>query len=80
MTAFALWWLSGGWWIETIPCGLKSLTLESLTRGLPLFAGVLAVIDWELSTIGSPLADLAYCCQAYHWPADHWYAAGPAPA
>ena len=37
---------------------------------------VLAVIDWELSTIGSPLADLAHCCQAYRWPSDHWLLPG----
>ncbi len=27
---------------------------------------VVAVLDWELSTIGHPLSDLAYCCSAYH--------------
>jgi aminoglycoside phosphotransferase (APT) family kinase protein len=26
---------------------------------------VAAVLDWELSTLGHPLADLAYCCQIY---------------
>lgn len=26
---------------------------------------VLAILDWELSTLGDPLADLAYCCLAY---------------
>ena len=41
---------------------------------------VLAVLDWELSTIGSPLADLAHCCQAYRWPSDHWYMPGLAGA
>jgi aminoglycoside phosphotransferase (APT) family kinase protein len=25
-----------------------------------------AVLDWELSTIGHPLADLAYNCMGYH--------------
>jgi aminoglycoside phosphotransferase (APT) family kinase protein len=30
---------------------------------------VVAVLDWELSTIGHPLGDLAYCCSAYHLPA-----------
>jgi aminoglycoside phosphotransferase (APT) family kinase protein len=29
---------------------------------------VVAVLDWELSTIGHPLGDLAYCCSAYHAP------------
>jgi aminoglycoside phosphotransferase (APT) family kinase protein len=27
---------------------------------------VLAVLDWELSTLGHPLADLAYTCTPYH--------------
>ena len=27
---------------------------------------VIAVLDWELSTIGHPLADVAYNCMAYH--------------
>lgn len=29
---------------------------------------VLAVVDWELSTLGDPLADLAYNCLPYHMP------------
>jgi aminoglycoside phosphotransferase (APT) family kinase protein len=29
---------------------------------------VLAVVDWELSTIGHPIADLAYNCLVYHEP------------
>lgn len=31
---------------------------------------VVAVLDWELTTIGHPLADLAYCCMPYHMPHD----------
>lgn len=31
---------------------------------------VVAVLDWELSTIGHPLGDLAYCCSAYHLSSD----------
>ena len=27
---------------------------------------VVAVLDWELSTIGNPLSDLSYLCQQYH--------------
>ena len=30
---------------------------------------VVAVLDWELATIGHPLGDLAYCCSTYHLPA-----------
>ena len=29
---------------------------------------VLAVLDWELTTVGSPLADVAYCCLSHHLP------------
>jgi aminoglycoside phosphotransferase (APT) family kinase protein len=29
---------------------------------------IIAVLDWELSTLGHPLADLAYCCMPYHMP------------
>jgi len=31
-------------------------------------AEVIAVLDWELSTIGHPYADLAYQCMQYHMP------------
>ncbi len=30
---------------------------------------IVAVLDWELSTIGHPLADLGYTCLTYHDPA-----------
>ncbi len=36
----------------------------------PDAAKVLAILDWELSTIGQPLSDLAYLCSFYHYPAD----------
>ncbi|TNE99824.1 MAG: phosphotransferase family protein [Gammaproteobacteria bacterium] len=31
---------------------------------------VIAIMDWELSTLGHPLADLAYYCLPYHMPSD----------
>lgn len=31
---------------------------------------VVAVVDWELSTLGHPLADLAYNCLTFHLPAE----------
>ena len=30
---------------------------------------IIAVLDWELSTLGHPLADLGYVCMAYRTPA-----------
>jgi len=30
---------------------------------------VIAILDWELCTLGHPLADLAYNCMLYHFPA-----------
>ena len=41
-------------------------------------AQVMAVLDWELSTLGHPLADLAYQCMALRLPASD--APGMAPA
>lgn len=32
---------------------------------------ILGVVDWELATLGHPLADLAYYCQAYHVATPH---------
>lgn len=31
---------------------------------------IVAVLDWELATIGHPLADLAYCCLPYYSTSD----------
>lgn len=31
-------------------------------------ARVIAVLDWELSTTGQPLADLAYFLMPHYWP------------
>ncbi|MBA3810456.1 MAG: phosphotransferase family protein [Caulobacteraceae bacterium] len=33
---------------------------------------VVAVLDWELSTLGHPLADLAYNCILYHYHSESW--------
>lgn len=34
----------------------------------PKTIGVAAVLDWELATLGDPLADLAYACMPYYLP------------
>jgi aminoglycoside phosphotransferase (APT) family kinase protein len=33
---------------------------------------VLAILDWELSTLGHPLADLGYCCMSWHTAPDEY--------
>ncbi len=33
---------------------------------------VIAVLDWELSTIGHPLADLGFCCMPWHTAPDDY--------
>lgn len=35
-------------------------------------AKVIAVLDWELSTLGHPLADFSYHCMAWHIPSTLW--------
>ncbi|MDN5843909.1 MAG: phosphotransferase family protein, partial [Alcaligenaceae bacterium] len=37
---------------------------------------VIGVLDWELSTLGHPLADLAYQCMAWRIPATLWRGIG----
>jgi aminoglycoside phosphotransferase (APT) family kinase protein len=32
---------------------------------------VVAILDWELSTLGHPLADIAYFCRVYHLEPEH---------
>ncbi|XP_019487796.1 PREDICTED: acyl-CoA dehydrogenase family member 11, partial [Hipposideros armiger] len=61
--------------IETL-AQLHSLNIHSLQlEGYGIGSGyckrqsrVIAVLDWELSTIGHPLSDLAHLCMFYFWP------------
>lgn len=42
----------------------------------PHEARVIGVLDWELSTLGHPLADFAYHCMSWHIPATLWRGIG----
>jgi aminoglycoside phosphotransferase (APT) family kinase protein len=66
-------WLPGH-----IPAGARDASRVSIVHGdyrldnlmfHPTEPRVLAVLDWELSTLGHPLADFSYHCMAWHIPA-----------
>ena len=42
----------------------------------PAAPRILAVLDWELSTLGDPLADFAYHCMSWHIPPDKFRGMG----
>jgi aminoglycoside phosphotransferase (APT) family kinase protein len=61
--------------IEWLPCSIPSGDETSIVHGdyrldnllfHPTEPRVLAVLDWELSTLGHPLADFAYNCMSWH--------------
>ena len=65
------------WLPEHIPPGARDQSMVSIVHGdfrldNLLFhttePRVLAVLDWELSTLGHPLADFSYHCMAWHIP------------
>lgn len=65
-------------WLPThIPASARNESMTSIVHGdyrldnlmfHPSEPRVLAVLDWELSTIGHPLADFSYHCMAWHIP------------
>ncbi|TNF63726.1 MAG: phosphotransferase family protein [Burkholderiales bacterium] len=65
------------WLPEHIPAMARDETLVSIVHGdyrldnlmfHPTEPRVLAILDWELSTLGHPLADFSYHCMAWHIP------------
>jgi aminoglycoside phosphotransferase (APT) family kinase protein len=65
------------WLPQNIPTMARDESLVSVVHGdyrldnlmfHPTEPRVLAVLDWELSTLGHPLADFSYHCMAWHIP------------
>jgi aminoglycoside phosphotransferase (APT) family kinase protein len=65
------------WLPKNIPKSARDESMVSVVHGdfrldnlvfHPTEARVLAVLDWELSTIGHPLADFSYHCMSWHIP------------
>ena len=65
------------WLPAHLPASARDERLVSIVHGdyrldnlmfHPTEPRVLAVLDWELSTLGHPLADFAYHCMAWHIP------------
>uniref|UniRef100_A0A3Q4HNC8 Acyl-CoA dehydrogenase family member 11 n=1 Tax=Neolamprologus brichardi TaxID=32507 RepID=A0A3Q4HNC8_NEOBR len=63
------------WLMKNLPASDNEVTLVHGDYRLdnlifhPTEAHVIAVLDWELSTTGQPLADLAYFLMPQYWPA-----------
>jgi aminoglycoside phosphotransferase (APT) family kinase protein len=64
----------GEWLPKHIPAGDETAIVHGDFRldntiFHPSEPRILAVLDWELSTLGHPLVDFAYFCMRYHLPA-----------
>ena len=66
------------WLLENLPAddGKVSICHGDFRLGNLLFdpteAKVSAILDWELSTLGHPLADLGFCCMPWHTSPDEY--------
>ena len=65
------------WLPANIPASARDESMVSIVHGdfrldnllfHPAQPRVLAILDWELSTLGHPLADFSYHCMAWHIP------------
>ena len=65
------------WLPQAIPAMARDESMVSIVHGdyrldnlmfHPTEPRVLAILDWELSTLGHPLADFSYHCMAWHIP------------
>jgi aminoglycoside phosphotransferase (APT) family kinase protein len=65
------------WLPEHIPAMARDPAMVSIVHGdyrldnlmfHPTEPSIIAVLDWELSTLGHPLADFSYHCMAWHIP------------
>ena len=65
------------WLPQHIPAMARDESMTSIVHGdfrldnlmfHPTEARVIAVLDWELSTLGHPLADFSYHCMTWHIP------------
>lgn len=65
------------WLPEHIPTGDETAIVHGDYRldnlvFHPTQSRIIGVLDWELSTLGHPLADLAYQCMSWHIPHSLW--------
>jgi len=69
------------WLIEYLPKNIPADQSVSIAHGdyrlenvmfHPTEPRIIAVLDWELSTIGHPLADIAYNCLLWHSRSEVW--------
>jgi acyl-CoA dehydrogenase len=71
--------------IEVLPKYIPSGELHAIVHGDfrldnlmidPKLPRVIGVLDWELSTLGHPVADFAYHCMSWHIPPTLWRGIG----